>query len=292
MSDVALPRTLPLRFASAHHRLGVLAALYGYRLFASLVLSIPIAVTVQSVLGDHPRGDLLLFDDGGLHLLELLRMGRHVLGGAAVLVALGVVATSILGLVPLAGVLVAMGSRGRWPVGALLARSARPFGSLVLLYGIALFCQVVLAGFFGFLALMVVRGLTDMGPTRDVVMLASGLVPVFIVIALGLVHDLTRVQIVCRHHGLIQALRRALRATVRRPGALLAAWSTRALAALAALFCGMMIARLLGVDESGSFVMGAAVHQVVLLFAVAARVSWLAAAMRLSEDDAEPESST
>jgi len=287
VSARALPRELPLREASAHHRLGVLAALYGYRLFVSLLLAAPIAVVVQGALGGHPRGDLLLFDAGGLHLVELLRIGRPVFGGAAVLLALGMVVASIVGLVPLAAMLVAMGSRGRWTVGSLLAQSTRPLGSLILLYGIAVFVQVVLVGFFGFFGVMATRGLTEAGPGRDIAVLASMALPLSIFMMLGVVHDLARVQIVCRQKGILRALRQALRAVRRRSGSLVVAWSSRALAAMASLFCGMMIARSLGVDELGSCLLGAAVHQVVLLFAVAVRVSWLAAAMRLSEDDAD-----
>jgi len=285
VTERARPRALPLREASAHHRLGVLATLYGYRLFASLLLAAPIAVVVQGALGGHPRGDLLLFDAGGLHLVELMRIGRPVFGGAAVLLTLGLAVASMVGLVPLAAMLVAMGSRGRWSVASLLAQSTRPLGALILLYGLALFAQVVLVGFFGFFGVMVVRGITTAGPGRDVALLVSMVLPLSILTVLGVVHDLARVQVVCRHKGILRALRLAFRAVRRRSGSLVVAWSSRALAALAALFCGLMIARHLGLGESGSFLLGATIHQVVLLFAVAARVSWLAAAMRLSEDD-------
>lgn len=121
--------------------------------------------------------------------------------------------------------------------------------------------------------------------TEQMPLSVSQALPFSILAVLGIVHDLTRVQIVCRHMRLFRAMREALRAVRRRLGSLLVAWSARALAAISALFCGVMIARHLGVEESGSFALGAAVHQLVLLFAVAARVSWLAAAMRLSEDD-------
>jgi hypothetical protein len=281
MSERALPVRLPRSRASAHHRVGFVVAAYAYRLVASLVVALPFAVGTQSVVGRHPRGDAVLFDDGATYLLELLRVTRAALPAGALLFTLGVLVASVAGLWVFAALVLAMTSRGRWRLGSVMAEAARPLGTLVLLSGATLLAQALVWGLLAVASGVTAAYWVDEGPRGDLVKVFAVAWPGLLVIPLGVMHDLARVEVVLEGKGPLRAVAAASRAVRRRFFALLGAWTPRAAAALAAIFCAGAIATRVGALDGAAFALTLAVHQLALLFATAARASWLSAAIRL-----------
>ena len=57
-------------------RFGVVAGCWIFRVLVSLCAATPLAIASAGIVGAHPRGDAILFDDGGMWLLETGRLLR------------------------------------------------------------------------------------------------------------------------------------------------------------------------------------------------------------------------
>src|SRR5262245_56353051 len=101
--------------------------LYGYRLIASSVVAYP-AVRALASFGAamNPDGDLSLFEAGGYHLLESLRLGGPALGAAAESGLFVTAVVAVVGLLPLAASL-ALLSGGHERPSALARRAVELF---------------------------------------------------------------------------------------------------------------------------------------------------------------------
>jgi hypothetical protein len=264
----------------ARKRPGVVLVYYAFRLAIALFVAGPFAILIGRAVGDHPRGDAVLFDPGGMLLIEALRRTREALPPLGAEVVVLFVLAAFAGLLPLAALIAALGERGRVTAAFLGERALRPVGALALLLGAAMGAQVVVG-----LLVMAVTGVFARRPGLDVrasdqAWLGGTAIALLLVLAIGVVHDVARVAAVRGDLGLRGALLCALDTVRRAPGRVATAWLWRSLLAVFALGVASVIGSRIGVERPGQLVSGALVHQAAVLAAVFLRASWLAYALR------------
>jgi hypothetical protein len=263
-----------------------IVAFWAWEAVLGAALAWPFASIVRSTYGSHPHGDLVLWEPGGLALLDLVVRRTPVLGA---LVAHGVIVllfAAVLGLVPAAALLASLAfstAEGKRPslreALALAMDAALPSASV---FAVAVVFDVSLGA-----AALAGATLADEGFSRafgDVA--ADGIALSFIVLcaaagaAAGVLQELARAAVVRFGVGARDGLRTALRALTITPTALLWSWGWRALASLVPLALGGLLAERLGGLGGGGLVALWVLHQLIVLVRVALRASWLARAMR------------
>src|SRR5262245_39532444 len=86
----------------ARKRLGLVAFYFGYRFLAGLLVATPMAALFNSVVRDQPRGDAVLFDPGGVMLVEAIRLTSKGASGATSASGSIALFAMFLGLLPFA----------------------------------------------------------------------------------------------------------------------------------------------------------------------------------------------
>ncbi|WP_437602208.1 hypothetical protein WMF28_11305 [Sorangium sp. So ce590] len=281
------PRARPAaRRAAAHERPGAIALYFGYRVLASLVVAAPLSVFAAQVVGDHPRGDAILFDPGGLMLGELGRLGALAAASLAAQLGVGTLLAAALGLIPLAVLLAALSQAGPLSAQALGGRAARAIGPLALLWGVALAAQVTAAALVLLPGMKLCAALLALPRSRDLAAAAVAAVALVHVVAIGLLHDLARAALVAEQRGFYTAVARGVDALCAAP--LAAAWACASRGALAAvaLAGGAWGIHLAGVGTGPRVAAAFAAQLAALAAAAYLRASWLAAAFRLVDRSA------
>ncbi|WP_437613973.1 hypothetical protein WMF20_13945 [Sorangium sp. So ce834] len=274
------------RRPAAHERLGAVGLYFGYRALASLVVAAPLSVFAAQVVGDHPRGDAILFDPGGLMLSELARLGARAAGAFAAQLGGGALLAAALGLVPLALLLAALSQPGPLSAQAVGGRAARALGPLALLWGVALAAQVTAAALVLLPGTKLCAALFSVPRSRDLAAGAVAAVALAHVAAIGLLHDLARAALVAEQRGFYTAVARGLDALRAAP--LAAAWACASRGALAAvaLAGGAWGVHLAGAGTGPRVASAFAAQLAALAAAAYLRASWLAAALRLVDRSA------
>ncbi len=258
----------------------VLLVYFTCRVLAGVIVTVPLAMAVASVTGPHPRADAMLWDPGGLMLLETLRLlapQRGALGWLSALLAIGVIFALLLPL----GALIAhltderSGSEGaRGGLRKSLLRGAERFGPLALLLGLTAVVQAVVLVFVT-IFLSALAGVLGLGPRgQDLMQLAGLLLGLFGLWQLGLVQDMVRVVLLRRSSRLGGALVSGLSAFRRNWKATLLAAGWRGVSS------GMVLLAAGWLSWNWSHrqtpVLAAVVLQLVAVFiAVQLRASWL-----------------
>ena len=234
---------------------GLLACL-AYRSVSSWLVAGPLALAVGAAVSHHPRGAAVLFDRGGLWLLET---ARHV---APQLPAVGL-ATGALALLvafewllPLALLLAEIaGHRGR----AALGEAAQRLGTIAFLLGAYLFLE----------AIVLVSALFS-GRGGGVAAWSSLAFALFLLFVLGALHDAARVARFQAARGPLEAIATGAN-LLRRPGLWwAAAW--RGLVSVLALGLRVVAARVLAPTSAGAALLA---PQLAVIAHLAARASWL-----------------
>ncbi|WP_437680388.1 hypothetical protein [Sorangium sp. So ce131] len=281
-AEVDPPRAGPAaRRPAVHERPGAVAAYFGYRALAALLLATPLSVLAAEVAGGYPDGEAVLFAPGGLMLVEVQRLAEVAAAAIAAQLGVGALLAAALGLIPLAALLVALSRGGPLSAPDVGARVARALGPLALLWGVALAAEVAAAALVLMPGVSVCAQLAVAPRTRDLAaagVAAAALVPVA---AIGLLHDVARAAVVGEQRGFYDAVARALAALRAAP--LAAAWAyawrgTLTLAAFAGAAWGVHVA---GVTSGPRVAAAFGAHLAALAVAAALRASWLAAALRL-----------
>lgn len=265
---------------SARARPGWVAFYYAYRAVTGLLLAAPLALEIGSLLSRAPRGDGVLFDPGAVLLVEIVRKALPALPALAASAGLSVLVAAFLGLVPLAGLLVALGHRGALPLGRVAERAWSSLGTLSVLWGLALFAQLC-AG--GILYVVLGRLATSLGwaaPRGDIARAVAMVLAALAVLGIGAVHDLARVAAVDGRRYVYTASVRALALARSAPVRVFASYGARAAVAGLALVVGAVVASRIGYATSLRAAFSLLAHQAALFVAVSLRASWLAAAMR------------
>jgi len=253
----------PLRFAPV-------LACYLYRAVVGLLVALPMAMLVASVVGGHPRSDAVLFDDGGLWLVETTRLLRDtfppLLGHGGLIILLGAFGW----LLPL-GALIASLDPDRPPWRASMQRAGQHFGRLSLLMGGTLVARGLTLAFMVAVAL-IVRG--D-GHVRQTIAVAVGASTLVLWWLLDLLHDAMRVVCIRADASLGRTILSGAKLLLRRRRQAVVAASWRTAAALAAFSAAAVLGSHL-VGGAGSQLLALiVVHQLALAVHVVARASWL-----------------
>lgn len=261
-------------------RPGMVALYFGYRALAALLLAAPVSVLVGGMLGEHPRGDAMLFDAGGLMLTEVARLTELAVPALIAQLGIGALLAAALGLVPLAALIIALGREGPLRAGHVAARVGRAIGPLTLLWGVALAAQVAVAGLTTLIGAKLSGALSLSGDAErlgQAIVIAAALLSAGI---LGVVHDLARVAAAHGGLGFYDAAARALGVVRAAPLAVGWSWGWRAGVAAGAVVLAAWVGLRVGVASGGKIALAFAVHQAGLLAACWMRASWLAAAIR------------
>jgi hypothetical protein len=280
-ADPAPSASLPIEpEPAARRRPGLVAILYVFRVLVGLALALPAVVQLGSVVSRYPRGPALLFDDGGLLLLESLRLSRRALPAVIASGGFVAIAAAAIGLLPLGVLIAGLGVRGRVSIASLLGRAWMHAGTLALLYGLGFAAQIVV----GVLALLLGGKLVDAvrltPPAEDLAFLALIATIAALLAWIGVIRDLAYVAAVDRGHGLYLSVSRALLAIKARPLRTAFAWWWRAAIALALLAFAAWLTPSARGAGTAAVLFGVLLHQVALAGWAFARASWLAAAMR------------
>ena len=253
---------------------------YAYRFVVAHLVALPIATVFGSAVGGYPRRDAVLFDEGGLLFIETLRRSgtalQPLMTGAFALL----VVASFAGIMPLAALIGALGTKGRIRAGDLGAFALRPVGTFALLFGAFALVQAIVAGIvMGIGGAISGRSAFD-APTSDGVKVVFALVALLLVLLIGVVHDLARVASVRDDLGFRASLRRAWTTIKRSHLVVLGAWVLPATLALVLIYAAMSIVSRLGVDSGAKVFFGFLVYQASVYGALFLRATWLGSAIR------------
>ncbi|MDC3958343.1 hypothetical protein [Polyangium jinanense] len=264
----------------ARKRPGVVLLAYAFRLVAAFVLAWPFAVTLGGAVSGYPRGDAVLFDQGGMLLLEALRRSAGALRPATSSSLLLFVLVCFLSLLPLAALLGALGAKGRITARDLGAWALRPIGTFSLLLGAAAIVEAILGGIAIGIGNAVARRETIDLRAADQIRVGFVAGALLLVLFVSVFHDLARVATVRGELGFRASIKRAFAAFRSAPLSLLAGWSWRAALGAVLLGAALVVASRLGVERKSQVVAGFLVHQASVLAVFFLRASWLAAAIR------------
>ncbi|MFT3771217.1 MAG: hypothetical protein QM820_37860 [Minicystis sp.] len=276
------PADPPLAAApAAHRRPGLVALLYAYRALAGLVLALPVAAAVGALSGDYPRGQAVLFDPGGLMLLESIRLLRRTLPAVGYALGPGVVIATAFGLFPLALLIAGLGQSGRLSAAFLTARAWAHAGTLALMFGLGALAQVLAVVVVSLVGFKIVAATRVAPPGEDLASLAVVAVALLAAAVLGVVRDLAYVAAVHGGHRFYTATSRALRCLIQAPARTLFAWSSRAILGLAILAFAAWAAPAARNASTAAVFLAVIFHQFALAAGAFLRASWLASGIRL-----------
>jgi hypothetical protein len=275
---------LPPSEIAVRRRAGVVCAVWAVRLLFGWMLGAPLAsALIAGGIDQFPSGDALLFEPGGVYLIEAFRTGlpqlvaltRTALPMAGVLAAFG--------LFPLSVLLVALAHDGRFQLRPFIGRAAAHLPELGLLFGSTLLAQavVLMGALIGWASLIepLRSGLPE--PQADLLAVLVLLVGLLVAAGIGLVQDVARAAIVRHDLGTFEGVRLALNALARHPRPLLLArlitftWGITAVT-LAAVLVGLLRVEV----SSGRALLALLLHQLTVLALVSLRAWWLAQALR------------
>ncbi len=281
---------LPAASIRARSRPWAVIGVWAWESALSLLGTAAAVALVRATYGRHPLGDAPLWDPGSLPLLGLLSREANGVRAATTSAALVLLVASVVGLVPMAALMIAISTStrdGRAIGGPRAVEGAlRAFRPLALLLAVLWLAQGVVVA----VALLLGEGTQSWAsrPLGDALaqQMAIGLGGLILAaaVALGLVHDLARAAVIRFGAGTMSALTAGTKALWRAPIALTWSWTWRALASVVPIVAVSLLADRIGGRGGIALVVLAALHQSVILSRVALRASWLAKAMRTVED--------
>jgi hypothetical protein len=281
--------------AKALGRPRALAFVLGWRVLAAWVIASPLARTLSVGARNHPRGDAVLFDEGGLELAEAIRAVYPVLGSELEGATLIGAVLAFASLVPLGVLLHALNERGPRGLSRWVARAMDDLPRMTLLGGATLLVRAVLVVLTG-VGIAALRRRFAYAPDGRLVDLWTLGIALCALALWGLcsaLQDLARARIVAARATLRQALCRAAWTLARRPGAVATGYLGSLAMSLVVLGASAWLVGKLDVSQASSLRVAvvAIVHQTSVLLMIVARAGWLARALELSELSREPRES-
>jgi hypothetical protein len=252
------------------------------RAAAGVVLAAPVtAVIAATGVGAFPEGDRLLFEPGGLLLVEIARLASPALSSLASssLVTLVVLGSALT--LPRALLWSASTEASTEPLGALFGRTIALVPSLLTLTGLGFLGQVLVC-MLGLSAAGILRGASANPSGADLWALGAVLCAGFFALALGILRDLSSAAAACGAPNAQAALRVGLACVLRAPGAALARWLGPAAIGLALTALVAAAVGMLDVSRTGSLRLPAVavLHQAVVVCLSCCRAAWFVAATR------------
>ncbi|MEZ4232678.1 MAG: hypothetical protein R3B89_26110 [Polyangiaceae bacterium] len=268
-----------------YRRPGALGLVYAARLLAGWAIAAPLvgAVNGSGVLA-FPQGDATLFAAGGDSLLALLQTSHSYLGGALRESSWLFAFSAVLGLVPYAFWLCALGDSGRLGLGQAAGRALERLPRLLILSAASL----VLSGILAVLAALSWSALYDPLVARtneravDLWRLGSLIPFAALWIWLSMLTDLWRAAVVQHDARLKQALRLGWRAFRAQKLVMLSSWLSPWLWGVALIAGGALIVERLAVEQTGGWrvLLAWLVHQLVIVGLLLLRSTWYTKALR------------
>jgi hypothetical protein len=232
-------------------------------------------------IGAFPEGDRLLFEPGGLLLVEAARQTLSLLGPLA---ASSLSTAALLGLaltLPRALLWSAVAAETPDRFATLLGHAATRIPSLLALTGLGFLAQV-LAYSLGLSAAGLMRSSLS-GPERgDLFAFAVLALAGALVLALGVLRDVASAAVACGVPTARAAVRIGFDAVRRAPGSVFVGWLGPAALGLTLVVIAAAGAGILDVARAGGFRVFAValLHQSVLLALSFCRATWFGAAVR------------
>ena len=253
-------------------RVGPVLACFTYRALWAGLIATPVALALGGTVAHYPRGDALIFDPGGIHLAESLRLAAQSLpslfGFSGILLLLAMFGW----LIPLGG-LIASFDPARPPFRVYLRRSAERFGSLSIMLGATLFLRALLLALFVSIGDLVAGDGGYVRQSLGAMIPITGLLLWWII---DLFHDAIRV---ARVHdddeGLFKSISRGTALVWSRFASAALAASWRTLIALIAFAAALIAARHFTGGPPDRLVAVIAIHHLALLIYLLTRASWL-----------------
>jgi hypothetical protein len=270
----------------ARRRPGAVIALWAWETVIALIVAWPASALVRSAYGEHPRGDAPLFSPGGLVLTDFLSNASHGIAPVMAVVLVVVLLSAVIGLVPLAGMLVSIAFSTRLLRApgprATLARALRAFRPLALVLVLSTVTQAALWGIGFALGNATASGLAERAGEARAQQLGWIVTLLFALLVglVGVVQDLARAAIVRFRVRGTQGIRLGLNAFRRAPSTTFWSWAWRALAACLPVVTGALVADKIGGRGGLALVALLAIHQLIVAARIALRASWLARALR------------
>ncbi len=262
-----------------------LAALFEFscRAAAGLVLAAPITAAVAATgIGAFPEGDRLLFEPGGLLLVEAARSSLNLIAPLASSTLAVVAVASIALSVPQALLWAAAAERTPEPFVTFLGRAGARIPPLLALLGLGFLSQV-LVGTLGLMVAGFFRGGMADPVQGDLWGLGALALTCVAALALGIVRDIASAAVACGASNARQALRLGAATILRAPGATCTRWLGPAASGLALVGAAAVATGALDVARPGTprLLAVSLLHQGVLVALSFCRAAWLVAAVRL-----------
>lgn len=265
---------------AAWRRPGVVFVMYAYRLVVALLVATPFSLVFGAAVGGYPRGDAVLFDEGGLLLAEVIRRSNTAIPAVALSALLLLVVASFASIMPLAALIGALGTKGRVRARDVGAFALRPVGPFALLFGAFAVVQAIAFAIVSAIGGAISRRPMFDAPAADRVKFAFTLVALLVVLLIGVIHDLARVAVVRDELGFRASLRRAWRTFTKSHVYVMGAWAVRGALGALGIYAALSVGSRLGVDSTAKVVLGFLVYQASIILALFLRASWLASAIR------------
>jgi hypothetical protein len=250
---------------------------------AALFVALPFAQAISAPLAAFPAGERLLFEPGGAHLIEVVRL--HAIQIAASLRTSGwlLVGFGFVQLAPLGTLLGALSRTERPTVAELLADGVRHLPAFALLSGLTVLAQAVLLVGAGIPAVLLRSALQfRLGPVGADLTSASAVLAVLLAVGLtGVVQDLARAALVATRQGFVGALTTALRTFALGAVQIGSSWLWRWGVGVGLVVGAAALSSALGPDKAGAGRLLATVlcQQMAIAGVVYLRASWLRAAL-------------
>jgi hypothetical protein len=295
-TGVVIPRPFPFRaerlFLLPNHAMRarrcakIIGALWVWEAGLGAALTWPLAAIVHTAYGTHPRGDEVLWEPGGLPLLDLFMRRLPALGSLFAHTATIVLFALVVGLLPLGASLVCIGftTPDRKPptLATCIQKAVPAMGPLLLLLALTLAFQASLV-----IASLTGAGLASQGFQRalgdveaDCFAVLIALVGLAAMALAGIVHDVARAAVVRFGVSGLEGLRVALSTVWGAPARIVWSWAWRSLASLVPVAFGVLLAGRLGGRGGTGLIALFVIHQLIVAVRAALRLSWLARAMR------------
>lgn len=283
----------------ARRRIPAIVFVWLTELAFGLVVATPVHAWASRSWGAHPDGDAVLWRPGAFELMSWFGSDESALPTVFRSTAILIVAGAVLGQLLLGGLLASLAlareDGRRLRLTDALGVAPRLFLPLSAVAVAAALVELTGLGIAGFGASLVGRALVArLGEspafTVRVALFAVLALPVLV---LGVTADFARAAVLYESvddadaHSMaiaFRALKSAIRVARRRIAVGFAGWAGRALASLALVALGYVAADALGGLGGAALVALFAVHQAVVFGRAALRASWLAQALRLTQE--------
>ncbi len=273
-------------------RWGVLLFVWVAQLLSAVLVASPVVGAIAGTgVAAHPRGDAVLFEPGGVLLIETLRVGMRALTGALGATAIDFALVFLVGLVPLVALLVALESSERLSIGPWLGGAISHFPAFVLIGGASLLARAILLVLLGFVLGALGDALSPSFDARraDLVLLSAAGLSAALLAGVGICADLARAAAVRERIGALRALRAGLRSLFARPGAAALGWLIPAVWSVFVLAAAALLVGTLHVELAGSWrvALVLVIHQLAVFVLLALRALWLSQALELVGSSAQ-----